>query len=232
MVAVLQTRVSSSRIQTGFQTYHNRLIISSNMLMSPCHGLLRTPYLACGSDLTILATLIETLQTMKQIWSLKSWTHIWVLWSDCEGTVLSTLSSWTYLVCKRSAYITELGQLTCRKATEKTPRLIQRGSAQQAKIAEAISQFNIAQNTTVSAFRAEHPAARVVYVDVQETFNKVLNDPTAYKAPNSSCFNSDGVSCLWWVSSEVPKELDSHQADWNPYELRMTTTPARPFTNC
>ena len=119
--------------------------------------------------------------------------------------MLSILSFSTCLVCKRSAYITAFGLLTHRKATEKTPRLIERGSAQQAKIAEAISQFNIAQNTTVSAFRAEHPAARVVYVDVQETFNKVLNDPTAFKAPNSSCFNSDGVSCLWWVSSNLFK---------------------------
>ncbi|KAK6535440.1 hypothetical protein TWF694_001900 [Orbilia ellipsospora] len=36
------------------------------------------------------------------------------------------------------------------------------------------------------------------YYDTTGIFNQAINDPTAYGAPNATCFNSDGTSCLWW----------------------------------
>jgi phospholipase/lecithinase/hemolysin len=35
-------------------------------------------------------------------------------------------------------------------------------------------------------------------VNTTKVFNKALDNPTAYGAPNAVCYNSNGVSCLWW----------------------------------
>jgi phospholipase/lecithinase/hemolysin len=33
--------------------------------------------------------------------------------------------------------------------------------------------------------------------DTTPTFDTVLNNPTAYGAPDATCVNGDGKSCLW-----------------------------------
>lgn len=35
-------------------------------------------------------------------------------------------------------------------------------------------------------------------VDTAGPFNRALESPTAYGAPNATCYNSDGKSCLWF----------------------------------
>lgn len=47
-------------------------------------------------------------------------------------------------------------------------------------------------------FRRRHPFADARIVDPTDLFNRILNDPETYGAPNSSCFNfPEGQPCLW-----------------------------------
>lgn len=71
-------------------------------------------------------------------------------------------------------------------------------AADQASIAAAVAHYNVLLQTASDAFPANNPGSTTIVVDTQNPFNVMLDNPTAYGAPNASCFNSDGTSCLWW----------------------------------
>lgn len=60
-----------------------------------------------------------------------------------------------------------------------------------------ISQYNSLVKSKAAAFKSANSGTTIWVVDTQKPFNTALNNPTAYGAPNNSCYNSDGVSCLW-----------------------------------
>jgi len=68
----------------------------------------------------------------------------------------------------------------------------------QAAEAVAIAKYNDAIATRLAAFKAANAGVVATIVDTAAPFNKALENPTAYGAPNATCYNGDGVSCLWF----------------------------------
>ncbi len=72
------------------------------------------------------------------------------------------------------------------------------GSGTTDMVANAIEVFNSALQTGIAAFEAANPDAAVTFVDTAAPFNEALDNPTEYGSPDATCWDEDGVSCLWF----------------------------------
>ncbi|GFF57121.1 hypothetical protein IFM51744_09099 [Aspergillus udagawae] len=80
---------------------------------------------------------------------------------------------------------------------QRSPVFIDRGSEAVSQDAAAIAKYNSLLQTHLHNFLSSHPNAKAKFIDMQQPFNQALNNPTAYGAPNATCVNWDGHSCLW-----------------------------------
>ncbi|TDZ36739.1 Acetylesterase [Colletotrichum spinosum] len=87
--------------------------------------------------------------------------------------------------------------LTCAPQ-DLTPLFISQGTATTAKVAAAVKLYNNILKTNFDKFKASHPAAKAWLVDTAVAYETALNNPTGYGAPDATCTNEDGYSCLWW----------------------------------
>ncbi|THV44220.1 hypothetical protein BGAL_0698g00030 [Botrytis galanthina] len=84
--------------------------------------------------------------------------------------------------------------------TNKTPRVLGLNSTSQAAYASSIAAWNTLVKNTATQFQSERSGTTVKVIDTSIPFNTALNNPTAYGSPNAVCYNTNGVSCLWWNS--------------------------------
>jgi phospholipase/lecithinase/hemolysin len=84
------------------------------------------------------------------------------------------------------------------KATNKTPLFLGQPDDARASLASAISQYNDLLASNLASFQAANGGITARIVDTSVPFNTAINNPTAYGAPNATCYNSNGVSCLWF----------------------------------
>ncbi|KAK1760285.1 hypothetical protein QBC47DRAFT_427356 [Echria macrotheca] len=80
----------------------------------------------------------------------------------------------------------------------KTPSVLTQPVSSQTAEAAAIAKYNDALAARLAAFITAHPGVTATLVDTSVPFNKALDNPTKYGAPNATCYNGDGVSCLWF----------------------------------
>lgn len=82
----------------------------------------------------------------------------------------------------------------------KTPLMLAESSSAQSLEATVIASFNNQLASLASTFQSQNSGSKVTIVDTQTPFNNALNNPTSYGASSNgaTCYNSDGVSCLWW----------------------------------
>ena len=83
-------------------------------------------------------------------------------------------------------------------AIHKTPSVKAQTDANQAAEAAAIEKYNAAVVARLGVFRTAHPDVEAVYVDTAPAFNEALGNPKKYGAPDATCYNGNGVSCLWF----------------------------------
>ncbi|KAK3370785.1 hypothetical protein B0T24DRAFT_650062 [Lasiosphaeria ovina] len=69
-----------------------------------------------------------------------------------------------------------------------------------ADLVTAITQWNGALPTRVAAFKTANPEANFTIVDTSPPWETALANPKAYGAPDATCTNSNGKSCLWFNS--------------------------------
>ncbi|KAF6816540.1 fungal cellulose binding domain-containing protein [Colletotrichum sojae] len=82
--------------------------------------------------------------------------------------------------------------------TQKTPLMLANGADSNAQLAAAIKQYNDLIVSNLAAFKAKNAGVTSWIVDTTPAFDEAINNPTAYGAPDATCFNADGVSCLWF----------------------------------
>ncbi|KAK3372643.1 hypothetical protein B0H63DRAFT_401399 [Podospora didyma] len=81
---------------------------------------------------------------------------------------------------------------------QKTPAVLSSSTDSQAAEGVAIGQYNDQIASRLAAFKTKNSGVKAVLVDTAAPFNKALSNPTAYGAPDATCYNGDGVSCLWF----------------------------------
>jgi phospholipase/lecithinase/hemolysin len=61
-----------------------------------------------------------------------------------------------------------------------------------------IEEYNSLLASRLAAFKAANSGVTGVIIDTSVPFNTAIANPTAYGAPNATCYNADGASCLWF----------------------------------
>jgi hypothetical protein len=79
-----------------------------------------------------------------------------------------------------------------------TPQEVALPASTTANEAPSISVFNTQLANVILNFSSTHSDAVIASVDTQTPFNTALSNPTVYGAPDATCYNANGVSCLWW----------------------------------
>lgn len=82
--------------------------------------------------------------------------------------------------------------------TQYTPLVVAEGTATQTQWGDAVTYFNGLLTAAAASFKSTNSGSTVYVYDTTTPFMTAIDNPTAYGAPNATCFNADGVSCLWW----------------------------------
>lgn len=84
------------------------------------------------------------------------------------------------------------------EAIQRTPAVASSGADVQASEAKAIKQYNNALTTRLATFTQKNTGVDARILDTWVPFNAALDNPFRYGSPDASCYNGDGVSCLWF----------------------------------
>lgn len=68
----------------------------------------------------------------------------------------------------------------------------------QTTLKAAIQTYNGLVVAGKNAFKAANAGVYAEVVDIFPKFDLILDNPTTYGAVNSSCYDADGKTCLWW----------------------------------
>ena len=91
---------------------------------------------------------------------------------------------------------------------EKTPTMLQQSASSQQGEANATITYNNLIVSKASAFKSANKGVTTYYLNTSKPFNTAINNPTAYGAPNASCYDSSGTACLWWNDASLLSHLD------------------------
>ncbi|KAK3346881.1 putative cellulose-binding GDSL lipase/acylhydrolase [Lasiosphaeria hispida] len=81
---------------------------------------------------------------------------------------------------------------------QKTPTMQEQTAESQAGEAVSIGKYNAAIAARLAAFKTANAGITATVIDTTIPFDTALANPTAYGSPNATCYNGDGVSCLWF----------------------------------
>ncbi|KAH1363444.1 hormone-sensitive lipase HSL [Aspergillus fumigatus] len=80
----------------------------------------------------------------------------------------------------------------------RSPLMLAQGTDVTTAEAAVIAKYNNLIATYLAQFKSKNSGVTATVVDTQAPFNQALDNPTAYGAPDATCYNSDGTSCLWF----------------------------------
>jgi phospholipase/lecithinase/hemolysin len=79
-----------------------------------------------------------------------------------------------------------------------TPLVVAEGSTTVSEEGAGVAYYNQLLVAAIATFKAANEGVTTYVYDTTVPFMQAIDDPTAYGAPNATCYNADGVSCLWW----------------------------------
>lgn len=74
--------------------------------------------------------------------------------------------------------------------------MISQGEATVELLSSGIDEFNGLLQSRLEDFTAANTGITAKIIDTAVAFNTALDDPTSYGAPDATCYNADGVSCV------------------------------------
>lgn len=82
--------------------------------------------------------------------------------------------------------------------TDQTPLMLANDAASEASLVSAIATYNSLLASKLATFKSQNSGTTAWIVNTSVPFYQAINNPTAYGAPDATCYNSDGTSCLWF----------------------------------
>lgn len=76
--------------------------------------------------------------------------------------------------------------------------MLENDAASEASLVSAISTYNDFVSSKLDTFKSSNSDVSAWLVNTSVPFYEAINNPTAFGAPNATCYNADGVSCLWF----------------------------------
>jgi phospholipase/lecithinase/hemolysin len=83
-------------------------------------------------------------------------------------------------------------------ATDQTPLMLANDASSEASLVSAIETYNNFLSSKLANFKSVNSGVTSWIVNTSVPFYKAIDDPTAYGAPNATCYDDDGTSCLWF----------------------------------
>jgi phospholipase/lecithinase/hemolysin len=83
-------------------------------------------------------------------------------------------------------------------AIDKTPLMLGQSSSARTLESSTFQSYNSLLASRLSTFVNQNAGVVGKVVDTSTAFNAAINNPKAYGAPDATCYNSDGTSCLWF----------------------------------
>jgi hypothetical protein len=80
---------------------------------------------------------------------------------------------------------------------ERFPAVIKRDTADRNMEIAAKQNYNALLQQHFDVFQANHTGIMSSLINVDSAFDVVLDNPLRFGAPNATCENTDGTSCLW-----------------------------------
>lgn len=80
----------------------------------------------------------------------------------------------------------------------KTPLVLAESTATQTQEGAAVVTYNQLLQAALDTFKKSNSGITAWVYDTTTAFNTAIDNPTAYGAPDATCYNSNGVSCLWY----------------------------------
>jgi phospholipase/lecithinase/hemolysin len=80
----------------------------------------------------------------------------------------------------------------------RTPSLVAQGQSATSQATKAIALYNSLLSHRLEDFKAAHSDVKTWLIDTSVPFDKALDAPTQYGAPDATCYNGNGNSCLWF----------------------------------
>jgi phospholipase/lecithinase/hemolysin len=99
--------------------------------------------------------------------------------------------------CARESSNSTNALLTWYIALERYPVVLRRDTASRNQEISAKNTFNSLLVQHFNKFVASHNEVLSHLINVDSAFDLVLDNPKRYGAPNTTCENTDGTSCLW-----------------------------------
>ncbi|KAI8954820.1 carbohydrate esterase family 16 protein [Xylaria longipes] len=80
---------------------------------------------------------------------------------------------------------------------DRAPAIINEPVDMVASLQSDIKTYNAELASRLATFKSKHSDVTAQLFDTAPTFTPVLDNPSAYGAPDATCVNGDGKSCLW-----------------------------------
>lgn len=89
---------------------------------------------------------------------------------------------------------------------QRTPKILDSNATVQGQVVGAVGEINCLLEKGYGQFLRVNRGGlngtgselRTWLFNTTTVFDEVLNNPTAYGAPDATCYDGNGVSCLWW----------------------------------
>ncbi|KAK4184756.1 GDSL lipase/esterase [Podospora australis] len=81
---------------------------------------------------------------------------------------------------------------------DRVPQIAQQSAAGRAKIMANVNSFNSQLASRLQVFQQNNKNVTAVVVDSAPPFIAAISNPRQYGAPDATCLNRNGKSCLWW----------------------------------
>ncbi|KAJ2904348.1 hypothetical protein MKZ38_008264 [Zalerion maritima] len=79
-----------------------------------------------------------------------------------------------------------------------TPLMLEQDDWSRTTEAAVIETFNGLIDTYLASFQEDNAGVVATVVDTANPFYEAIDNPAEYGAPDATCYNEDGVSCLWF----------------------------------
>ncbi|KAK1752706.1 hypothetical protein QBC47DRAFT_328038 [Echria macrotheca] len=81
---------------------------------------------------------------------------------------------------------------------DKTPQIMGQSQQGRSRIMNSVNSFNSQLASRLETFKRQNAGVTGVVVQTAAAFEAAVANPRAYGAPDATCTNYNGKSCLWW----------------------------------
>lgn len=81
---------------------------------------------------------------------------------------------------------------------QKTPSVMLQSSSNQMKEGYAVARYNGLLGHGVEAFKGNYSGVMTWVYDTTVAFDTAIKDPKRFGAKDATCYNADGITCLWF----------------------------------